>query len=106
VTTVADDGSVSLFVVNRSTTDEAALSVGLAGRELVVEDAQTLTVPPGGDRFTSNTQDAQPVAPVVLDAVAREVADGFTRLRISLPPISWSVLTLRPATPSSEASHA
>ncbi len=105
VATIADDGSVSLFVVNRSTADEASVSVELAG-DLIVADAQTLTVPPGGDRFTRNTQDAQPVAPVVLDAVAREVADGLTRLRISLPPISWSVLTLRPTTAPQEALRA
>ncbi len=102
VSTVSDDGSVSLFVVNRSVDDPAALSVELDGAELVLEDAQTLTVPAGGDRFTTNTQESQPVAPVALDGVVVEGAGTATRLSVTLPPISWSVLTLRPAAAVSE----
>ncbi|GLY18729.1 alpha-N-arabinofuranosidase [Kineosporia sp. NBRC 101677] len=102
VSTVSDDGCVSLFVVNRSVDDPAALSVELDGAELVLEDAQTLTVPAGGDRFTTNTQESQPVAPVALDGVVVEGAGTATRLSVTLPPISWSVLTLRPAAAVSE----
>ncbi|GAB3263585.1 arabinosylfuranosidase ArfA [Kineosporia babensis] len=97
VSTVAEDGSVSLFVVNRSVDSVSALSVELDGAELVLEDALTLTVPEGGDRFTTNTQSSQPVAPVALAGVTVSAADSATRLSLTLPPISWSVLTLRPA---------
>ncbi|GAB6897795.1 arabinosylfuranosidase ArfA [Kineosporia succinea] len=97
VSTVADDGSVSLFVVNRSTTDVVALGTELSTAGLVLEDAQVLTVPEGGDRFTTNTQASQPVAPVVLEDVVVESAGDVTQVSLSLPPISWSVLTLRPA---------
>ncbi|GLY32759.1 alpha-L-arabinofuranosidase C-terminal domain-containing protein [Kineosporia sp. NBRC 101731] len=97
VSVVADDGCVSLFVVNRSTTETVSLTTELTGASLILEDAQVLTVPEGGDRFSTNTQTSQPVAPVALDGVHCSTAGDTTRLSITLPPISWSVLTLRPA---------
>ncbi|MBT0770946.1 alpha-N-arabinofuranosidase [Kineosporia sp. J2-2] len=102
VSTVADDGSVSVFVVNRAVTDEAALSIEFTGGELVLADAQTLTAPTGGDRFTTNTRNEQPVSPVALSGIRTETGEGATRLAVTLPPVSWSVLTLRPAQKLSE----
>lgn len=84
VATVSADGTVTLFVVNRDTTSSADLDVQLAGPALALIDAQTLTVPPGGDRFTSNTEFSQPVGMTAL-----AVPDGV----ITVPALSWSVLT-------------
>lgn len=62
VSTVDSDGTVALFVVNRS-----------------------------------NTADHQPVAAIPLGAADCEPEPGGTRMRATVPGISWTVFTLRPA---------
>ncbi len=92
VATIDDDG-VSLFVVNRSTTEPTTLSVDLRpllgdlGREMAIDEAHLLH---DDDIYASNTlEDRERVGLRPMDA---EV-DGET-LRISLPPVSWGCLRL------------
>ncbi|MCS5735960.1 arabinosylfuranosidase ArfA [Herbiconiux daphne] len=94
VATVAESGRTVLFAVNRSLDEPAELTVSLpaAGAGLVVGRATTLTVPEGGDRHTSNTAAARPVAPRDLDGVRLD----STTLTATLPPLSWTVIVLDP----------
>ena len=92
VATAADDGSVTVLVVNRDTSAPAELDLEVPGAWASVA-AQTLTVPNGGDRHTTNTADAQPVAPAPLTASL----DGGL-VRVVAPALSWSILTLTPET--------
>ena len=55
-----------------------------------------LTVPPGGDRHSANTRDAQPVAPVPIAGIRAEHdpdADA-TVVSFDLPPLAWAHLAL------------
>jgi alpha-N-arabinofuranosidase len=78
------DGDIAhVFLAHRSldTPTEVAMDLGpVASAEAVV-----LTVPEGGDRHTTNSADAEPVAPASL---AVEVVDGI--LRFTLPPLAWA----------------
>ena len=85
VATVDAEGTVTVFVVNRDTESAVDLELDLADGELALREALTLTVPPGGDRFSTNTASGQPVTPVAL------ATEGST---VTLPALSWSVLTL------------
>ncbi|GAA4666335.1 arabinosylfuranosidase ArfA [Frondihabitans cladoniiphilus] len=86
-----DEQVVTVLVTNRSL-DEAA-EVTLAGLPTAVEvvSAETLTVPEGGDRHTSNTE-AAPDAVGMVPLAAR--VDGGVVL-VTLPPLSWSILRVR-----------
>jgi alpha-N-arabinofuranosidase len=95
VATAAADGAVTVFVVNRDTSAPAELDLEVPGGWASVA-GQTLTVPEGGDRHTSNTAGAQPVRPVPLATSL----DGEV-VRIVVPALSWSVITL-----TSETLHA
>jgi alpha-N-arabinofuranosidase len=95
VTTVDEDGTVSLFLVNRSTTAPVDLSAHFAVPGLVLSSARTVTIPAGGDRFTSNTADQRPVADEPLGSAGCEPAVDGTCLRATVPAISWTVFTLR-----------
>lgn len=44
-----------------------------------------ITIPEGGDRTTTNSADAEPVAPMPLPV---ELVDGI--LRFTLPPLAWA----------------
>jgi alpha-N-arabinofuranosidase len=92
VATAAADGAVTVFVVNRDTSAPAELDLEVPGGWASVA-GQTLTVPEGGDRHTSNTAGAQPVRPVPLATSL----DGEV-VRIVVPALSWSVITLTPET--------
>ena len=60
-----------------------------------VELARTLDVPPGGDRFTTNTADTQPVA--ARDLACRvSVGEGGTTVAVTLAAPSWAIVVLRP----------
>ena len=86
----AGNGEVSLFLVNRSTTESLLLEADL-GVELAGVRAASVHAPAGGDRFSSNTQQApDAVVPVELETVVLSGA-GFTA---ELPPLSWSVIRL------------
>lgn len=87
-----ENGRVALFLAHRGLDEDAEVAVDLrgwaAGR---VTRAEVLTVPDGGDRHASNTQDAQDrVGLVPLDGVRAD--DGSVSLR--LPPLSWAVVEL------------
>jgi alpha-N-arabinofuranosidase len=100
VSTVDADGSTSFFIVNRSSQETAELTLDLVGSDLEILSAQTLTIPDGGDRFTVNGSDEQPVAPVALQPVACVTGSNGsagTRLTAVLPALSWTVFTFAPS---------
>jgi alpha-N-arabinofuranosidase len=88
-------GRVAVFVANRSLDESSDLTIDLHGLgDLRVVEAETLTIPEGGDRHTSNLETApDSVHMVPLGAV--EVVDGA--VRATLPPLSWSVIQLEVA---------
>jgi alpha-N-arabinofuranosidase len=107
VATADDAGGVSLFAVNRSTTDGVRLAVDLAAAgvaPLAVTSADTVTVPPGGDRLAVNTADHQPVVPRPLEGAQCVPVRGGSRLEATLPPVSWTVFRLAPAAGPTEGS--
>jgi len=55
-----------------------------------VRRAEVLDVPEGGDRFTTNTQESQPVGLRQLDGVG--IDEGV--LKLTLPALSWAVVEL------------
>lgn len=78
-----DGDTVHVFLAHRSldTATEVELDLGaVASAEAVV-----ITIPEGGDRDTTNSADAEPVAPADL---AVDVVDGI--LRFTLPPLAWA----------------
>ncbi|MVA76546.1 alpha-L-arabinofuranosidase [Auraticoccus sp. F435] len=86
-----ENGSVSLFLANRGLNDSADVSVVLRGlRAEGVASARVLTVPEGGDRFSANTAEAQPVGLVDLDGVQLEEQN----LTLTLPALSWAAVTV------------
>ena len=97
-----DGDDVVLFLVNRSTTDELALSVEIpdvVGLALV--DAETLTVPDGLDRHASNsaTEPARvglvPLAGVEVSSESgAAAAAGSAAVSATLPALSWSIIRL------------
>ena len=56
-----DDGSVSIFVANRSLEETAEVPRCSAGLRAQVRSARVLTIPEGADRFAANTAESQPV---------------------------------------------
>lgn len=92
-----DGDDVVLFLVNRSTTDELALSVEIpdvAGLALV--DAETLTVPAGLDRHASNTA-SEPARVGLVPLAGVEVSSGAevsSTVSATLPALSWSIIRL------------
>lgn len=89
----AATGAVSVFLVNRSQTDEATVTIALAGSDgFRVLDAQTLA---DDDLYAKNTLDAP-------DRVAlrpnRSVVVGESGITITLPPVSWTALSVDAAT--------
>ncbi|MFB2554149.1 arabinosylfuranosidase ArfA [Herbiconiux liangxiaofengii] len=106
VATVADDGTVVLFVTNRSLDDDASLEVGIAvpGASVLsvhapysVQSAETLRTPEGGDRHTVNDALSQPVGLTALDGVGLEARGDSIVLTATLPALSWSVVVLGPS---------
>ena len=87
-----ETGRVVVFVANRSLDEDSDLTIDLHGLSgLRVVNAETLTIPEGGDRHTANletTQDAVHMVPLA----GAEVVDGA--VRATLPPLSWSVIEL------------
>ncbi|GEL97906.1 arabinosylfuranosidase ArfA [Cellulomonas terrae] len=88
-------GRVALFLAHRGLDEDAEVTVDLrgwtAGR---VTRAEVLTVPEGGDRHTTNAQDAQ-------DRVGLRPLDGVRAeggaVTLGLPPLSWAVVELEVA---------
>jgi len=91
----ADRGLVALFVANRSRTEAADVQVVLRGLHAEqVTSAQVLKAPDGVDRFAANTATEQPVGLVPLDGVQLDQGN----LQLTLPPLSWSVVTVTTST--------
>jgi alpha-N-arabinofuranosidase len=96
VATVADDGTVAVFAVNRSLTDAVSLDAVL-GASVSLVSASGVWAPDGGDRLSVNTAGREWVSPRPSEDARSAVADAGTRLSATLPPVSWSVFTLAPA---------
>lgn len=89
VTWDEESGKLAFFLANRGLDEAADVSVKLGGFTASgISRAEVLTVPEGGDRFSSNTQNAQPVGLTPLEGVT---AEG-SALRLSLPALSWAVV--------------
>ncbi|TYP81952.1 alpha-N-arabinofuranosidase [Blastococcus xanthinilyticus] len=85
----ADAGRVALFLVNRSPTDEVEVSVDLAALGArTVEEALTLSDP---DPHAANTADRP--ERVGLRPDGRAAVEGGA-LRVVLPPVSWTAVSL------------
>lgn len=84
-----DGDSVAVFLAHREL--EASTEVELDLGAVVDAEALIVTVPAGGDRDTTNSADAEPVAPVALPV--RTAPDGI--LRFTLPPLAWVRLRAR-----------
>ncbi|WP_439593034.1 arabinosylfuranosidase ArfA [Microbacterium sp.] len=88
-----DLGSLSLFLANRGLDEDADVQVLLRGlRAVNVASAEVLTVPKEGDRFSFNSQHAQ--AAVGMAPLKVEIGDEANSLQVSLPPLSWAVVTV------------
>jgi alpha-N-arabinofuranosidase len=88
-----DTGDVCLFAVNRSTTDPLPLTADLRGfGGLEVAEHSVLA---DDDLSARNTADSpERVAP--RPGSGARLEDGT--LTVALPPVSWTVLRLRPGT--------
>ncbi|MDQ0649690.1 alpha-N-arabinofuranosidase [Microbacterium natoriense] len=87
-----ETGRVVLFVANRSLESANDLTVDLRGfGALRVVNAETLTIPDGGDRFTANLE-TTPDSVHMVPLAGAEVVDGA--VRATLPALSWSVIEL------------
>jgi alpha-N-arabinofuranosidase len=86
----ADDGVAALFLVNRSQAEEAEVTLDLAPLGVgTVAEALTLADP---DPYAANTTDRQDR--VRLRPCPRAEVAGGT-LRVTLPPVSWTAVSLR-----------
>jgi alpha-N-arabinofuranosidase len=86
----ADDGGAALFLVNRSQTEDAEVSVDLTALGMgTVEEALTLSDPDPHAANTTDRQDRVRLRP----SPRAEVAEGV--LRVTLPPVSWTAVSLR-----------
>ena len=85
-----DDGGVSVFVVNRSTTEsvDLRLDLGELGRELAIVESHILH---DDDRYAANTL-GDPERVGVRPVEGARVAGSL--LSASLPPVSWAVFRL------------
>ncbi|PJJ72843.1 alpha-N-arabinofuranosidase [Diaminobutyricimonas aerilata] len=86
-----EHGRVALFLANRGLDDAADVEVVLRGLGASgVRRAEVLDIPKGGDRFTTNTEQSQPVGLRPLDGVG--IDEGV--LKLTLPALSWAVVEL------------
>ena len=84
------DGTLAVFATNRSQDAPAAFEVTVPGTAETVE-ATTLH---DSDPFAANTlNDRERAAPYANDSAALDAASGT--VRVTLPPISWTVLHIR-----------
>jgi alpha-N-arabinofuranosidase len=90
-----DDGGASVFLVNRSLTDAAAVRIDLApltvalGNDLRIAESHLLQ---DDDIYAANTlEDPERVGVRSLDGA--EIVDGT--LVLTLPPVSWTAISLR-----------
>jgi alpha-N-arabinofuranosidase len=86
-----DDGTVALFAVNRAQAEPATLDIDVRALATAVR-ADHVAVFDDDPDAVNTADDPDRVSPRKLDAVS---ADAGT-LSVVLPPLSWSLLTLRP----------
>ncbi|MEO7587481.1 MAG: alpha-N-arabinofuranosidase [Arachnia sp.] len=87
-------GRLVLFLANRGLDEPAEVSVRLGGLAATgVARAEVLTVPDGGDRLTSNTEDRQPVGLVPLPVEVQG-----TSVSLTLPALAWAAVELEVTT--------
>jgi alpha-L-arabinofuranosidase len=85
----AESGTTAIFLINRSQTEPATITVELAGLGRVeLVNAQTLA---DADPYAKNTLDAPDRVGLVLNGSA-VVKDGV--LTITVPPVSWTAVSL------------
>jgi alpha-N-arabinofuranosidase len=90
----AETGRAALFVINRTLSDSATLTVDLRGISAKrVLASRILCAQPGQDRHTSNGPAHDAVIPRPFDAYT--LSDG--RLIATLPPLSWTVFDIEAA---------
>jgi alpha-N-arabinofuranosidase len=87
-----DDGTVAVFAVNRSQTEPATVDLDVRGFSGAVRGEHVALFDDDPDAANSAEQPDR-VTPRQLDTVT---ADAGT-LSVVLPPLSWNMLTLRPA---------
>lgn len=83
-----ENGTVTLFLLNRSLDEE--LSVTIEGLGFSTLSAQTATVLRHDDLEATNTRDEQRVSPHSFSAIETNGSGG----RLTLPPASWTVARL------------
>jgi alpha-N-arabinofuranosidase len=90
-----ENGTIALFLANRSLEEAGDLTVDLHGLGAAsVRSAEVLTVPDGSDRKAANVVDDQDrVGLVPLRDV--DIVEGA--VRATLPPLSWAVVVLEVA---------
>jgi alpha-N-arabinofuranosidase len=89
-----ETGRLAVFLANRGLDEPAEVEVLLRGLTASrILEAEVLDVPEGGDRFTANTEQEQPVGLRPLPGVT---ADGGT-VRLTMPPLSWASLQVEVA---------
>ncbi|MFK3835249.1 alpha-N-arabinofuranosidase [Microbacterium sp. NPDC087868] len=87
-----ETGRLVVFVANRSLDSANDLTIDLHGLgDLRVGQAETLTIPEGGDRRTANLE-TTPDTVHMVPLAAAEIVDGT--VRATLPALSWSVIEL------------
>ena len=91
----AENGTVALFLANRSLDATAEVEVDLRGLTAAnVVSAEVLTVPDGGDRHTVNAAGEERVGLRPLEDVTVP-ADRTDVVRLRLPALSWSAVQLK-----------
>jgi alpha-N-arabinofuranosidase len=87
-----DDGTVVMFAVNRSQSEPATVDLDVRGLAGAVRGEHVALFDDDPDAVNS-AEHPDRVTPRRMDAVT---ADAGT-LSVVLPPLSWNMLTLRPA---------
>jgi len=86
----AENGRAALFVANRSLEESSTLEVELRGLGVTaVLEATTLHAGPGQDRHITNLEAHDAVTPQPFDDYVLDAG----QLKVSLPPLSWTVFS-------------
>ncbi|MDQ3480948.1 MAG: alpha-L-arabinofuranosidase, partial [Actinomycetota bacterium] len=87
-----DSGDLTIFAVNRSTSDAVLLDADVRAFQAHRVVATTLS----GTSFDRTNTATQPEAVTTRPLAIEDMSDG--RLQVSLPPVSWNVIRLIPPT--------
>jgi alpha-N-arabinofuranosidase len=92
--TVDDSGHCAVFLTNRATTSATEVRLRILGTVLDVKEAWTVSTPDGLTRHATNTAESQPVQPTRQPNVTAAPHHGGTIITATLPPLSWTALSL------------